>query len=933
MRNIRKFLQILLFTLSIGTALVSVTESCDAQYFIWGNEPMMKWKERSSSHLNLISPASFKADSVFIPYFDSAIVYQTHFLPSVPKKLNIILHPNTLISNGFVAWAPARSELFTAPARDFYPGFWPQQLAWHEMRHFAQYSVAQVQLKKRVGWLFGEYLTVGMMGIVVPSWYIEGDATASETAFLNTGRGRSPSFSAPFFAWLSSRRRLPDYDRCVIGSDESYSPDRYLYGYWMVASGQKSFGAQFWPKVYAETFMKDNFGMFPRTFKQINPKDLQLHDFHKKTMQWIRDSVVTETSNIKFSQYAALTNTKDYCSYRPVGIDKSGNIIAFRKSLHGEPCFVSIDNSGSEKVIRYTNYIHDESFGFDGQSVYYAEYRPHERWGLVDFARTVKLDCSTGKTENLSVTYKELLPAVSPGGNVLATCAYRNDGTYQVAVVNLSTRQTMGWAEFTYNEQPISLAIDDNVHYLYMIQQTVNDRRIVKYNAVSRSSEVLFSTSVKNISSLFLSENYLYFGSDHNGNEEIYRISVSGGTPECLTNTAFGASFPVPDNRGGLYFSELTSNGNQIRKIEEIQPVTPLSRWDFMYVLADSLSSVALKQTDTIRSKNIEKSDAKPYQKGRHLIHVHSWGPFTIDPSAGTINPGIQFDSQNMLSTMSGSVFSGYNLSTATIESGFRATYQGWYPVLSAGYTNYLPVDSNGMIYHYYNNLTLSAYLPLVYTRSAWTFRITPQIESRPWCAVDTGDGMTGYARHGAFLSLSAYKYTNGLNMYPKLGVFFGAGDLWQKYDNHKGTMLSMIGGMWLPGFFRHDGFRIRAGFEQRDTLALPFSTMMSAPRCYNLLENPVSSFVSGEYACPLLSPDFHVGSLFYLKRISGMISYDYALSPGSKAFSSAGIHLMTDVNFLRLYTPIRMVFSEYYLQPSNQWQFQFGLSYDLYAY
>ena len=903
-----------------------------AQYFIWGNEPDLKWKERSTPHLNLISPNSFKADSLFVPYFDSAIVYQTSVLHTTPRRLNIVLHPNTLVSNGFVAWAPARSELFTVPARDFYPGFWPQQLAWHEMRHFAQYSVAHHQLKKRIGWVFGEYLTVGMMGIVVPPWYIEGDATASETAFLNTGRGRSPSFSMPYLAWLNTRKRIPDYDRCILGSDWNYTPDRYLYGYWMVASGQKQFGPQFWPTVYAETFMKSNFGMFPRTFKQFVPNRTPLRLFHYSTQFWMRNSVKAELSSLPLTATIQVTETKDYRNYRPIGCDSAGNVIAFRKSLHGEPCFVITGKDRRDKVIRNTNYVHDDAFGFDGRYIYYSEYRPHERWEMVDFSRTLRLDITSGKVENISVTYKELLPVVSPNGQILATCAYRNDGTYLISVTDLKSAQTLGWAEFPYSEQPLSIAVDDAAINLYIIQQTVSQRRIVKYSGSSKTVQVLLSSGDKNFSNLTLIGDYLYFNSTLNGNEEIWRISVSGGNPECITNTAFGAAYPVSDGKTGLYFSEMTAKGYQIRYISQITPAEPVSRWTFMYGMADTISMQTKKLCDTISLSKVEIADTKPYSKGKHLINVHSWGPLSIDPSAGTINPGIQFDSQNMLSTLTGSVFSGYNLSTATIESGVWASYYGWYPVLSLGYTNYLPF-TDGTINYSYNNLSLSAYLPLAYSKNAWTFRITPQLETRPWCAIDTGDGMMGYARHAGFLSLSAYKYTNSINLYPKLGAFFGGGALWQDFDNHQGTLLAGIGGLWLPGVFRHDGFRIRVGYEMRDTLALPFSTMMSAPRCYNLIENPVQSFVSTEYACPLLYPDFHMGSLFYLKRITGLVSYDYAWSPDNKEFSSAGIHLMTDVHFLRLYTPIRLVFSEYYLQPTNEWQFQFGLSYDLYAY
>lgn len=904
-----------------------------AQYFTWGTEPGMQWKERNGSRVSIIAPASFRADSIFLTYFDSACHYQSLSLPVYPKQLHIVLHPNSLMSNGFVAWAPARSELFTVPARDFYPGFWPQQLAWHEMRHYGQFSMARYQIKKRTGFIFGEYLSAGWMGLAVPSWYLEGDATSSETAFTETGRGRSPSFCAPFFAWLSDQEKVSSYDQCLLGSDEKFIPDRYVYGYWMVAKGSAGFGEEFWPAVFKETFMKNNFGMFPRTFKQVNNQHTALRKYHRSVLQSIKDSVNQEMSELQATKSRHITSAEEYCMYRAIGLTSQGTIVAFKKSLHGEPCFISIDSSGQEQKIFQTHYIHDESFGFDGKNVYYSEYRPHERHAMVDFSRSVVLDIDKKSTKNLSVTYKELLPALSPDGKMLVRCAYRNNGTYAVSIIGTETHQTLGWAEFSYAEQPISIAIDNDARHVYMIQQTITQRRIVHYDALLRSSQVLFASSTNNIASLVLHGNHLYFSADLNGNDEIYRIPLSGGTPECLTSTAFGAAYPLPDNHGGLYFSELTPNGYQIRFVDSIHIVEPSNRWTFMFTLADTLRSSTLQWIDSVRFDPVLDAPAKPYQKSAHLIHVHSWGPFSIDPSAQGLQPGLQFDTQNMLSTLYGSVFSGYNPATATIESGLRFTWQGWYPIIETGYTNHLPFNGHGRIEKAYHSFSMNASLPLIYTHHAWTFRIRPYLEARPWIAKDSGRGMYHQARYGSFITFSAQRYTNARNIYPRSGIFAGGGSYYQTDQGYEGFLSAITGGCWLPGFFRHDGFRLRAGYEKRDSNAFSNTTLLNAPRGYVITEDDIERFFSSEYSSPLLYPDFHIGSLVFLKRLSIMLSYDYGSSSTNRALTSAGIHLMADVHFLRLYTPIQCVFSEYFLQPAKTWQFSFGFRYNLYSY
>jgi hypothetical protein len=904
-----------------------------AQYFTWGTEPSnTHWDMHQGNSLSLVYPDYFCCDSSYLSVFDSAIVYHSFLMHVEPHHLNIVLHPNTLISNGFVAWAPARSELFVMPSRDFYPGFWPSQLAWHEMRHYAQLSLAQAQCRKRFKILFGEQFTTAFVGLAVPGWFIEGDAVSSETAFLPTGRGRSASFSAPLFAWLDASKRIPSYDHSVLGSYNNFNPDEYLLGYWLTASAFNRYGSEFWPQVYAETFMKDNFGMFPRTFKAFTNESISLRKYHKREMTLIRDSVRFDISTMKPTLVLPVTQQKEYASYRPLGLDSSGNVIAFRKEMHGEPCFVRIDGGGNEKVIKYTHLVHDESFGFDGRYIYYAEYKPHPRREFVDYSNSYRLDCNTGKVTNFTQLKKELLPVVSPNGEIAATCSYYPDGTYCITAIHAKNRQTLGSAFFNYYEQPVSMAIDDKGNSLFLIIQTQNERKLIALNSAMHTSNVLFSTSDRNIGNLLLLGDYLYFDGNLNGNEEIYRIPISGGKPECITQTAFGAYFPASDGQGGIFYSELTSNGYEIRRLPTLQAVEAANRWEFMYNLADSLTTGTQLQCDTLRIPLPADNQSEVYKPRQHLINVHSWGPFTVDPSDNTVSPGIQFDSQNILSTLTASVFSGYNLFTSTIVSGFKTTYQGWLPVVSAGFTNELPVTENHS-YRFYNSLNLNAYIPLVFTRHAWTIRLNPAISLKPVGTMKIDDISHNVNNGGIFITATAAQYTNNRNVFPRLGAFIGSGAIWQSFDKTSGFLVAGYTGLWLPGIFRHDGFRLRVGFESRDSLALPYSTIMSAPRGYNLINYPVKTFTSAEYGCPLLYPNFHLGSLFYLKRLTTNLSYDYAVGTDKHNFSSAGVHLYADMHFLRLYVPVRLIFSNYYLMPENRWTHQFGFGLDFYAY
>ena len=56
------------------------------------------------------------------------------------------MHTRTAQSNGLVAWAPKRIELFTTPHQQIYSQDWLEQLALHEFRHLVQLDKIQSEL-------------------------------------------------------------------------------------------------------------------------------------------------------------------------------------------------------------------------------------------------------------------------------------------------------------------------------------------------------------------------------------------------------------------------------------------------------------------------------------------------------------------------------------------------------------------------------------------------------------------------------------------------------------------------------------------------------------------------------------------------------------------------------------------------------------------
>ena len=51
---------------------------------------------------------------------------------------------------------------------------------------------------KVLSYILGEQAPGGVLGLYIPSWFLEGDAVSTETALSNSGRGRTCAFENIF---------------------------------------------------------------------------------------------------------------------------------------------------------------------------------------------------------------------------------------------------------------------------------------------------------------------------------------------------------------------------------------------------------------------------------------------------------------------------------------------------------------------------------------------------------------------------------------------------------------------------------------------------------------------------------------------------------------------------------------------------------------
>ena len=104
--------------------------------------PSIKWLQKNSPNFKLIYPKEYDSmtDDI-LSYLETIKPIAEKGFTKSTKKIPIILHSQTMISNGFVSLAPRRSEFFlmSPPHRYTFLGnnAWSKTLSLHEYRHIA----------------------------------------------------------------------------------------------------------------------------------------------------------------------------------------------------------------------------------------------------------------------------------------------------------------------------------------------------------------------------------------------------------------------------------------------------------------------------------------------------------------------------------------------------------------------------------------------------------------------------------------------------------------------------------------------------------------------------------------------------------------------------------------------------------------------------
>jgi len=927
------------------------------QYFTTGSDPgKIHWKQINTNNFQLIFPEDWEANAVKLAAtLESVYDYGYKTLGSPPRKISVIVHSHSSISNGLVAWAPQRMELYPIPDQRIYPQDWLEQLAIHEFRHVVQMDKIAKELPFIFKAILGEQAAVAAIGAYVPLWFMEGDAVVAETALTETGRGRNPAFLKELKA-QALQKGLYSYDKATLGSYKDFVPNRYNFGWWMVGSMRKEYGADVWDKALSNVARVPlSLNPINRSLKQqtgMKKESLYESLFSSSLQEWKKEQL-----DLVHSPLTILTASgKFHTNYTYPQVQQDGSIIAYKESLDDVGRIVRIAD-GRETVLFTPGNLVDESFSVSGDNMLWIERRAHPRWENADRNVVVIYDLNKKNKQTFSLDENLFSPALSPKSAVFAAVKIDRQNQNRLALYHTAGGGIVREFEVGANDYIFAPCWDNEGENLYFIGLSAYGKYFGQLNVNSGEYKQLTDPVRYDLRALSFQSGKLWFTSAKTGIDNIFSLDVTSGKLVQETGVPFGADYPCFRNEN-LYFCNYTALGYQLVKIAAKNLLNKEN--EDSYVVSNLLADSLARQEGgplNFEKKSAQEYEIKPYRKIANLFNFHSWNPAYVNLNSYEIRPGLSLFSQNKLGTAITVLGYDYDATEKTGKYKSSFEYSGFFPVFKAefGYgkrnLTYKLISKTDTTTRkfYWNELSfdLGARVPLVFQFGKYTQFLQPRVEYSYKNRIRNNTFPQGF-KSGYHHSLSfGLQFQNrirrsSLDLMPRWGqtvdVVYETG---LGGGQQIGDVKALVSYLYFPGLTGQQGLRIYNGYQQKRTeREFPYSDIVRFPRGSQRIANTDLYTLAIDYAVPLAYPDLSLSRLFYLKRLRSNLFYDFSSLKGNtynrdgsvhsiyeKYLTSVGLELIGDGHFLRLPAPVSVGARSIYLPDTEDFRFEFLLS------
>ena len=921
--------------LFLYAVLLLSVKSASAQYYDTGQDPAsLKWKQIKTRRFTVIYPEKYDSGGIiYAKSLDAAYLKLLSLFPEKKFRIPVVIHNYSIQSNGYVAWAPRRIELYPTPEQNTIPLAPEQQLAIHELAHVFQMVSLNQGFSKGMSFLFGEQFT-GIVASLLPMWLLEGDAVFAESVLTESGRGRSPSFQKQIKALMVDNKKIYNYDKILNGSYKDFVPDNYESGYQMVALALSRIDPHIWNKVLKFT-ADEPFTLNPVNLSLSRNSGLRKKTLWKETCDTLKAIWTKNISKENPENFEVVSPDKHgkYINYYSPVFAGNDSIIAIKTSLSDPPSFVMIDPiRKTEKRILTPGQVYPWFISCARGKLVWVETQPDPRWDNREYSVIKLMDIKSKTVIKLSRKSRYLAASVSPDGKKIAAVENTINNINSLVLIDAETGaviQSVNAPGNVYLQHPQWSEGGEKVTVIFLAKA---GEGIMSYKIANQEWETLIKASRDDLQSAYLRNNSLFYISSLSGTDNIYRRTSDRKTT-LLTRSKFGA-IDLCINGNRVFFGDYTSLGNNIC----FTKITSTSR-----EVADKMSSSSFLinrfdiKTSSAADNNTIIYKPEPYRKWQHLFRFHSWMPFYADLESLKVNPasvrpGVTILTQNTLSTLISTIGYEYSADKRNVFHS-RITWKGWYPVFESQLNYGTIPEINKLLEHVSNpsvikpgiSFSNTVYIPLVFSSGRFSQYLRPSLsmDYRNDYVYIKQDATYDYGQTIISPRLYFANYHNSAirDIYPRWAQIIDLIYTFAPFDKKiYGSSISLKTSFYFPGFLPNNGIKI--GFEKEKQVLQKYfyGNYVSLPRGYKNIFPKDIELLSVDYVLPLAYPDFNIASLLYIKRIRTGLFYDYASGPGNsfyvsspnglvplytnsrrESFKSFGLELLADFHLLRI--------------------------------
>lgn len=915
-----------LFLLFAGTGL-------KAQYYNTGQDPgSLKWMQIITDRFRVVYPSSYgKAGIDFARSLDDAWAKLSALYPARKNRIPVIIHNYTTESNGYVAWAPSRMEIYPTPEQNSIPLDPNTQLALHELTHALQMQSLNRGFTRAASIASGEQFP-GIVSSLLPLWFLEGDAVFSETFLTESGRGRSADFQKQLKSLLVEKGNVFSYDKSVNGSFRDFVPDHYQYGYQMMAYSYLKYGRQLWQSAL-KTTGNVPFIVNPVNFSLNKSASLTKKRLFRETFDTLKTIWKREDSLSDSEPYGIVNPPKgrQFINYHSPVLIGYDSIAAVRTSLSEPPSIVLIRPSEKkEKRIHIPGDSYPWVISYGKGKLCWIETHSDPRWENREWTVIKVMDIKSRKVSQLSFKTRYMAASMSPDGNFIAVAENTSDNSNNLVIIDAWNGDLLARVPSPGNAPLQRPQWNNTGEKITVIYLTEKGEGIMAYIPGEKSWQNFVDPGFYDLQSSSLRNDSLFFVSSLSGTDNVYLRGPLGPVTQ-VTRSRFGAS-DLNMNGSLMLFCDYTSSGNNIcystvpaHFRDDITPGKNASYLIDRVAPEEGNPSIGPASTYT----------PVPYRKWQHLFRFHSWMPFYADieeirDDPAAIRPGFTLMTQNNLSTLVSSF--GYEYSDNRHKLHSSVKWMGWYFVFESriDYGDFPYIEKFGtnadnppdLINGFKMTNTVS--LPLMFRGGPFTKYLylsasssygNDNIYLRNRQAYDAGQNqLTGR------LYFSNYRRSAIRDIYPEWAQVIDISYSYYPFDREIfGDLISAKSALYFPGLFKNNIIKFRFEAEKQNPELFILNSRSSFSRSYKNIISPDLRFASADYYMPLLYPDINIPGLVYITRIRSDFFYDYTRAntyymitetgtgkrsdffdlPGT--FSSYGIGLLSDFYVFRM--------------------------------